>query len=228
MKTIYHKLLGRNADGWWHRTYLLDWFVVIIILIVLAIVSFIASPRIRYLPVGDTSVTYPLEADIIPDWLLIVISIPGPIIVFFLFQIGWRSRHDIHHAVLGLAVAMSISLLITACLKVGVGRYRPDYEARLGQPDARMSFPSGHSSTSFAGMVFLSLYMNGKLKAFSDHSGPTLLRGLSSILPLALCIGIAVSRVIDYHHHFSDIIAGSLLGAGMAFFGYFFVLPISI
>jgi len=222
---VYHKILGRSADDWWHRTYLLDWFIGIVFLIIVGIVSFSVSPRERYLPNGDTSVTYPVKPDIVPDWLLLVISILGPITVFLLFQIGWRSRHDVLNALLGLLVALSITLLITGCLKVGVGRYRPDYEGRIGQKDAQMSFPSGHASTSFSAMVFLALYMGGKLRVFVDHSGLTLLKGLSSILPLAVCIGIAVSRVIDYHHHFSDIIAGALLGSGTAMFAYFLYFP---
>jgi len=34
------------------------------------------------------------------------------------------------------------------------------------------AFPSGHASSSFAAAVFLSLYLNSKLKVLSDHSSP--------------------------------------------------------
>lgn len=35
--------------------------------------------------------------------------------------------------------------------------------------DSLESFPSGHSTAAFAGFVFLSLYMNAKLKIFANY-----------------------------------------------------------
>jgi diacylglycerol diphosphate phosphatase/phosphatidate phosphatase len=36
---------------------------------------------------------------------------------------------------------------------------------------------------------------------------------------------VAVSRTIDYHHNFSDILAGSLIGAVISYICYFLYFP---
>jgi membrane-associated phospholipid phosphatase len=35
--------------------------------------------------------------------------------------------------------------------------------------DSLESFPSGHATAAFAGFVYLSIYLNARLKVFSDH-----------------------------------------------------------
>ena len=72
--------------------------------------------------------------------------------------------------------------------------------------EGRRSFPSGHSSTAFAGMVCLSLFLAGLTRAwcFSQPSpGRNLLssrlaRLTISLLPIAWATWVAVSRLEDY------------------------------
>jgi len=218
------RVIFGEDSSWWSRFYWSDWALVLFLYFISGILI-VANPRDRYLPPGDPSVTYPSLPDTVPDWLLYLIIFALPTAIFLMIQIRLKSRHDFHHAMLGLFLAIALALVVTVPLKVGVGRYRPDYEARLGQKDARQSFPSGHSSTSFAAMVFVSFYLSGKLRILSDHSGPVLLKGLASLMPLGISIFVSTSRVIDYHHDFSDIIAGCLLGIGAAFFAYFLYFP---
>jgi len=225
----YYFILGRDADRWWHRWYLLDWAFVVGLLIVVGIISKTAHPFNRYLPPDDPSVAFPFQNDIIPDWLLVFLSVIIPFIFLLAAQLIIRSKHDFHHAVLTLGVTITLGLIVTVPLKYLAGRYRPDYDARIAlnpnDEDARLSFPSGHSSMSFSSLVYISLYIAGKLKVFSNHSGSVFGRSVLSMLPLIICIFISVSRTMDYHHNFSDILGGALIGFGVAFVSYFLYYP---
>jgi diacylglycerol diphosphate phosphatase/phosphatidate phosphatase len=220
--------VSTTEGAWFTRALVVDYSIVTVVALVSTVVQLAVPAHLRYLPPGDTSVTYPLEKDIVSMVTLLCIAVI-PILIFVVaFVAVYRSRHDLHHAVLGWATALALTFLFTAVIKTCVGRYRPDFlelsmsveGSRLKEVDARGSFPSGHSSISFASMTFLSLYLVGKTHLFSDENGSVLFKAITSLSPMVLSGFVAVSRVVDYHHHFSDIIAGSLLGAGMGAFCY--------
>lgn len=106
----------------------------------------------------------------------------------------------------GVKMAVSLLLSLLLCniiLKPLVGRVRP-YEAAnigiiIGKPSGA-SFPSGHSSSSFAAAVTM----------FKDwHRG-----GWAAISLAAL---IAFSRLYLYVHYPSDVLCGAVLGGAIAF-----------
>lgn len=119
-------------------------------------------------------------------------------------------------------------------LKHKIGRLRPDFLARCqwdevlqactGKKDSvlsgRKSFPSGHSSTAFAGMTFLALWIAGQTAAWCFHVPKPAASLRSSrmgllfmtLLPLSWAFFVAISRVEDYRHHKEDIIVGSTIG----------------
>jgi membrane-associated phospholipid phosphatase len=128
-------------------------------------------------------------------------------------------------------------MTVTDVFKVFAGRLRPNFLARcipdatgacsqFGATvrDARLSFPSGHSSMSFAGMIYLSLFIAGKLRTFKP-SGGALWRYLLSLIPLLIAGMIAVSRTLDYHHNHDDIIAGTVIGTFIGTSCYFLQYP---
>lgn len=105
------------------------------------------------------------------------------------------------------AVAAATGVLIFLALKRAVGRERPcaiepHCWANLLPPD-RFSFPSGHSITAFAVAVSLGLYYPAALSA------------------LLLCaLSVASSRILLGMHFLSDVIVGSILGAGLGWLAF--------
>jgi len=70
-------------------------------------------------------------------------------------------------------------------------------------PPDQFSFPSGHSMSAFAIAIPLCIF-------YPELQAPL----------LALSLSIAVSRVILGMHFVSDVVVGSLLGAGMGYGSY--------
>ncbi|RYP46227.1 hypothetical protein DL768_007546 [Monosporascus sp. mg162] len=81
------------------------------------------------------------------------------------------------------------------------------------------SFPSGHSSTIFAGMVFLYLYLNAKLKVFSNYH-PSMWKLVVLYLPILLACIISGLLTVDQSHNWYDIVAGAVIGIVFAFSAY--------
>ncbi|KAF9913404.1 hypothetical protein BX616_010075 [Lobosporangium transversale] len=84
--------------------------------------------------------------------------------------------------------------------------------------DGFKSFPSGHSSFSFGGLGYLSMYLAGKLHLF-DERGHTY-KSLVVLAPMILAALIATSRVCDYRHHWHDVTIGAIIGSVFAIFAY--------
>ncbi|XP_026848170.1 putative phosphatidate phosphatase [Drosophila persimilis] len=77
---------------------------------------------------------------------------------------------------------------------------------------SRLSFPSGHSSIVFYSMVYVALYLQRKLTWRSSK----LSRHFLQFVVIMLAWYTALSRVMDYWHHWSDVLSGSLIGVAGA------------
>jgi len=102
------------------------------------------------------------------------------------------------------ALAEGVGVAIFLRLKKWTGRKRPcTYEphcwASLLPPD-QFSFPSGHTITAFAVAISLSLFY------------PGLAVGL-----LFCAVSVATSRILLGMHFLSDVLAGAVIGTGLAF-----------
>ncbi|XP_076947763.1 lipid phosphate phosphatase 2-like isoform X1 [Bidens hawaiensis] len=150
-----------------------------------------------------------------------------------------------HHVLSGLLFSVLITGVLTDAIKDAVGRPRPDFFWRCF-PDGKAvfdpvtsrvmctglksvikeghkSFPSGHTSWSFAGLGFLSWYMAGKIRVFDQRGHVAKL--CIVVFPLLIAALIGVSRVDDYWHHWQDVFAGGLLGMTVASFCYLQFFP---
>lgn len=242
---------SRKLELLW--SYLPDWIVVVTMGIIFALIDRVHGHH-REFDLNDPTIqfSYTLH-ERVPVPLLIFLSVIIPAILITLTsQFLLRSSWDSHIGLLGLALSLSLSLAVTAITKVTVGRPRPDMLSRCqpspgatnaGSPtfglsnstictapvDSRMfqdgfrSFPSGHSSTAWAGLGFLSLYLAGKLHLF-DRRGHSI-KVWIAIAPLFGAALIAISRTMDYRHHWHDVLIGSTLGALTAWFSYRYYYP---
>jgi diacylglycerol diphosphate phosphatase/phosphatidate phosphatase len=188
----------------------------------------------------------------VPVWLLAILAGVVPLLAVILLSFGSRRKlaGDTHHALLALVLSLLVTGFLTEWVKVTVGRLRPDFLSRcdpvvpsnlplttggsslwLGGAcrgserlvmDGRKSFPSGHSSLSFAGLGFISLYLIGqwRLMAVQDGASASPWSWMVVSGPLATALFVAMSRIVDYRHHWQDVTVGSLLGIIVTFLIY--------
>jgi membrane-associated phospholipid phosphatase len=199
---------------------------------------------------------YPMKKNSVPTAVLPFISIVFPLLCIFLCSkmdtSGRRARSTA--ASLGLLLSVAISFVFVNSVKQACGNYRPDFAARCwgsatadpvwkeyGKPDCgnlenesllndvrqgRRSFPSGHTSMSFSGLFYLSLYLMYYLKCFggsrtnTERTEAFVWKVLISLAPLSVAVGVAITRIRDMWHHPEDVIVGSLLGAGTSAFAF--------
>ncbi|TPX09926.1 uncharacterized protein E0L32_008948 [Thyridium curvatum] len=85
--------------------------------------------------------------------------------------------------------------------------------------DSLESMPSGHTTAAFAGFVFLYLYLNAKLKVFSNYH-PAMWKLIAIYAPLLGACLIGGALTIDEFHNWYDILAGAVIGTVFAFSAY--------
>ncbi|KAF4121403.1 diacylglycerol diphosphate phosphatase / phosphatidate phosphatase [Geosmithia morbida] len=207
-------------------------------------ISFV-TPFHRYFFINDTAISYPFaEHERVPVFMNIVYAFFIPIGFLVAVNIAWGSSGLKHEATyLPLAISVTLTAFLTDIIKNAVGRPRPDLLARcnpagdlpIGSPldisacttphdshrlqDGWRSFPSGHSSFSFAGLGFTSLYLAGQLGVFRPGARD-LGRALFCFIPLVGAMLIAISRCADYRHDVYDVCFGSALGYAVAYWSY--------
>jgi len=192
------------------------------------------NPPDRYIPepdgVEDPSLSYPKHASIVPDSVLfILISVGPPVFGLVGLPFGGISWVDVHHVCLSCAQSLSLAALIKRTIASLVGRHRPCwYEIIAANPSdarhAKLSYPSGHAAYTFASMTVLSMFLLGKMRVF-HRSDLQLVYLVAALLPAFVATFVAISRLMDYHHNFSDINAGAFIGMVTAVFGYHLNYP---
>ncbi|KAJ3062624.1 hypothetical protein HK102_008710, partial [Quaeritorhiza haematococci] len=194
---------------------------------------------------------YPLRSNIIPIWLAAFLAFIIPFVFIVLMQIRVKSFEDANAATMGLIMSLVTAAVIQVFLKWLIGGLRPHFYAvcnpkidpsmaNAGKgfsglmvdrsvctgPDKEIndsleSFPSGHSTAAWAGFLYLSYYLNAKLKIFANYR-PQFWKLVLFYAPLLGATLIAASLTIDHYHNSYDVIAGSIIGALVATGAYRF------
>ncbi|KAK6464921.1 diacylglycerol pyrophosphate phosphatase [Scheffersomyces coipomensis] len=153
-----------------------------------------------------------------------------------------RQFWDIYIGLMCLCGGMAIQLMFTVILKNICGLPRPDLLSRCqpnlttepplqlatvticSNPNINLiqegfrSFPSGHSSTVFCGMVISSLNIAGKLQVF-DKRGISF-KVILAIFPIMIACFVSCTRISDNRHFLRDVIGGSIIGTAVAVWFY--------
>lgn len=194
----------------------------------------------------DEELSYPMMPQTVPESLLIFMGFVLPLIgVCTVCECLFKDRRDMAINALMLCQAVAVSILFTTIAKKQAGRPRPCFFEMcawsnnvtasgqvLGctapmswQWESRQSFPSGHASFSFSGLVFFSLFLLEKASALCASrripaSVPVSLVHIAACLPAFAAVWIAITRVVDFWHNYDDILAGSVLGTATAVQAY--------
>ena len=130
------------------------------------------------------------------------------LLMLYVFRVHIRRRPAVREwPLLFVPVSTLTALVLVHALKIVFGRYRPGlflssgmYGFGFGRVGAGYdSFPSAHATTGFALLVAVA-FVQPRLR----------------IPLLALAVFLAAARVIATVHFLSDVVAGSLLGIGIA------------
>lgn len=194
-------------------SYVLDWLLMVVFGLICYGLNKL-TPVYHPFSLIDLSISYPNIAELVSTADLVVASVIGPAVIIVVVSIflvpgprttrltSWKTLFarkiwEINVSLLGLALSLLTSLLLTTGMKNIFGKPRPDMLARCQpdgaavtdyavggfasngispgwilvnqticrQPDKALlddgfrSFPSGHSSTSWAGLLYLALYL---------------------------------------------------------------------
>lgn len=97
---------------------------------------------------------------------------------------------------------------------INIGKYQANFtctnmESTTRQiKEMRLSFPSGHSSFSAYTMIYCAIYLHARM----NWAGSKLLKHFLQYLLLLITWYTCLSRISDYKHHWSDVLAGATLG----------------
>ncbi|OUM65000.1 hypothetical protein PIROE2DRAFT_8063 [Piromyces sp. E2] len=154
--------------------------------------------------------------------------------------------YDANQAFLGLFLSHIFSNFFSDFIKFFAGRYRPsfltvcdvDFDKVKEQflhfqnviggdkkliVEEQKSFPSGHTALAFATLTFLTLYLAGQLRLY--HGKCRVWKYGIVSAPLFFAFYVPFSRLMDYRHHWEDVLVGGLIGMFFAITLYYFIYP---
>ncbi|KAJ5784284.1 uncharacterized protein N7503_009496 [Penicillium pulvis] len=242
--SILHQAgLGGAVARFYQRTYAGDYIALGCLVAGWFMIPVFVNPFHRMFSLDNKAIQYPMAAH---ERVPLIWSIIFAGVIPFGIILAWSalSRPGVQQTqatVLGFLVSLVLGTFLTDIIKNVVGRPRPDLLARCKpargtadnvlltwtvctEPNQALlfegwrSFPSGHSSFSFSGLGYLTLFFCGQMRVFRPRSD--LGRCLVAFTPLFCALLVALSRLADYRHDVWDVTCGGLLGMGVAWFSY--------
>eukprot|EP00934_Nitzschia_sp_Nitz4_P003600 Nitzschia sp. Nitz4//scaffold155_size52807//8039//9166//NITZ4_006791-RA/size52807-augustus-gene-0.52-mRNA-1//-1//CDS//3329537354//3590//frame0 len=193
----------------------------------------------------DLGLSYPVVSPAsVPSKFLHKTCVYLPVLLLVLFH--WAKPSTSWNCTMsslsGMLAGVGICECVTHCIKHYVQRRRPNFYTLCGWVDgacqgptrkvveSQLSFPSGHSSIGWFGMTFLAFVLLGKLRmTYMQSSWGSVWKPWAVWLICGVHFGwatyVATSRIADYWHHASDVVAGTLLGIACATLAYHTYFP---
>lgn len=219
-----------NSVDVFFKYHLLD-FLIVLILIGIWYYTTKRNPHHFYIPKSDPRLSYPHYNSGITEAQNLIIVIGVPYLVYLIFylilKIHGKTKFlisfDLFLILIGHFGCIASGNILANCIKVQVGRPRPDYYAVLGfesradsiKPDGisvkkyqeeYKSFPSGHSCSSMSGGLFFTFFLNGVLN--TNQFWVYVL----TMLPILYVFYVACTRILQHRHHVEDVLGGLLIG----------------
>ena len=185
--------------------------------------------------------SYPHGENTVPTVVVPLIAFFVPLACMALLPKKFNPNMRRERAIGGLCASVGMTWLVTSGMKNVIGGIRPDFVDRCwpdgnkvwvapGVPNCsgdndsvqqgRRSFPSGHTSMSFSGFVYCSLYLAAWLRIGRPDRAMGRWEGvwkLAAVLaPTVLAAFVGLTRIRDYWHHWEDVLVGAALGTGFA------------
>lgn len=243
--------LSRLNSSQWARWQPLDVAYVAFVFVLYPFVIRI-PPFERQFLVNDVTLLHPFaEHERVPVMALFLFSTWIPLAVAAavgaFFARPGNKLYVAYISGLGLLISVFTASTLTDLLKNAFGRHRPDFLARcVPRSDAPLdtmvfakdvcttkaldvladgfrTTPLGHSSISFAGLLYLSLHLAAQLGVTRPRT--SVVAWVVCALPTVGAAFIALSRTEDYRHHFVDVFVGSCLGCVIGAWLYFRLFP---
>ena len=202
-----------------------EWCLTICLGLCSVIIALMIEPKQRIAFFENFNERYPYSGETLGIPVVGILIVVLPCATLGLLTLFFPRRQDLNLAGMSLCQTLCITLLITEALKVTVARPRPNYFSYCKydeetkkctgpashKRDARLSFPSGHASNSFASGVWMCLFLGDFF-----HKGEEVWWIMIRLIPIFIATFIAATRITDYMHHVSDVISGVVLGTGIA------------
>jgi len=230
-----------------------NWSVFVLFVVGFLVVEYVTSPFERHIsPEAWEELKYPFDRhNTVPGWLVPVYGLVVPVVLAAVYHAVFRCEiREFHDLLYSVMINVAITAAATGFLKETLGRPRPNFFERCygdtynltealpfdhyNPPDCtnpdkseveegRRSFPSGHSSWAMCSMFYITLFLIGKMHVFDGRGHFWKLA--VSLIPTWLAVVIGITRIDDYMHHWTDVVAGWLLGMLVALMVYLMYYP---
>ena len=142
-------------------------------------------------------------------------------------------KGELRCSLLGFTLAFNLNLLLTELFKHQVGYPRPNFASLSAlveynkttygfwEQELYTNIPSGHSSLTMCGMLYLAFFFSTKLQLYSPTQSASRQVGIFlCYTPILLALWTGATRLQDYFHSNAAVALGLVFGAACAAFGW--------